>query len=204
MRYPGEVVLPRRAVPQPSPAIVKGGDCTACCLAAVTGLSVQDCYGLVEDERLAGGGLTWEGVRRALIEAERRGLIDDCVTTTPMWVENFYPAHMMWGLTAVMQGGGWLDYLRLAFTAGFYALTHIDYAGRGPYESGDHFVLLCGVRERLEPVDNEVGRKVGARAILREVLVSCSASGERWIGANEFLKTRGGFAVLLAKPRSEG
>lgn len=39
-----EVVLPRRAVPQPQPPVNPGGDCGACVFAGLTGLSFDTIY----------------------------------------------------------------------------------------------------------------------------------------------------------------
>jgi hypothetical protein len=65
--------------------------------------------------------------------------------------------------------------------------------GRGP----DHWVLICGARLR-GPGDDRPGR------VYQEVLVSDSArstAGESWVDAHDLLRDRGGFNLLLARPR---
>ena len=48
------IILPRRVAPQPSPAIVPGGDCGACVLAGLFGITVADAYAMQDpDERPA-------------------------------------------------------------------------------------------------------------------------------------------------------
>jgi hypothetical protein len=83
----------------------------------------------------------------------------------------------------------------MAIDAGYYGLTTVNFAKAG--QAPDHFVLLAGVRKWLEE------REDGSGTYHPEVLVSCSARSTpalEWVSASEFLKQRGGFNLLLARP----
>lgn len=193
------VILPRRVLPQPKPAISPGGDCAACSLGGLLGfLSVQEVY-----EKFSSGlarGTTWSEARDRLYEAKAEGLIDRLVTDVPVWPPE-WQAKMTWGLPGWSMSLEWFAYMTMAFDAGYYGLTSISHKGLGPVTHTDHSVLLCGVREREEPVIVE-GKKL-ANKIIQELLVSCSSKGDYWVEVNEFLERSGGFNVLLARPVSQ-
>lgn len=190
-----EIVLRRRVVPQPSPAIVRGGDCGACCLAGVLGLSVREVYELNQEGPAA---LSWWCMQQVIDAATSQGLLADAVTTVPIWPD-VHPAHMAWGLPSITQSTGWIDYVRLGLAGGYYAIAQVNYARRGAPSEPDHWVTICGMRRRWMPPDGEI------RSLHTEVLVSCSAAGgsEEWVSARDFLTKRGGFAPMLVKPRKE-
>jgi len=97
----------------------------------------------------------------------------------------------------------WFGYMQMAMEAGHYGIASVVYdktgaAGKIPPET-DHVVLLCGIRERLEPHPTVEG----AGVYVREILVSCSAKSspdEEWVEVREFLTERGGYNVILVKP----
>jgi hypothetical protein len=91
----------------------------------------------------------------------------------------------------------------MAVEAGYYGLAQVNHAGRGQDElETDHWVLVCGARTwtTWEDVPSVPGARRGT--IHRELLVSCSASAPegRWERAEDFLKHRGGFNLILARP----
>jgi hypothetical protein len=189
-----EVVLPRRALPQPSPHVVPGGDCGACVLGALLGLTVAEFYPWFDEGKVE--ALSWHTVRQALFQARSDRRIDRLVDDVPTWPS--YEAQANWGSPGWTQNMEWFHRVRMAIDGGYYGLCSVDFAARGPMFGHDHFVMICGAREVTRPHPTVEG----AGTIDQEVLVSCSASNVQgyWIEAREFLKTRGGFNVLLARP----
>ena len=184
-----EVVLPRRAVPQPNPFIVSGGDCGACVYGGIFGISAKEAYERTVIARFGKiQSICWDNMRDAFAEAERKGTAR-AVTRTAHWtVDDRWCA---WGAGLQAQWQAWSTYVRMALEAGYYGAASVSMDGRGPEAMGpDHWVLICGWR----PSQDET--------ILDEVLVSCSASHPEgcWMRIREFLQRHGGFNVLLARP----
>ena len=62
-----ELILPLRVVPQPTPQINKGGDCGACVLAGLSGLTVEQVYTDIYDQELEDAKApSWNGAYNAL------------------------------------------------------------------------------------------------------------------------------------------
>jgi hypothetical protein len=185
-----EVVLPRRVIPQPSPFMVQGGDCGACVLGGIFGLSVPETYERFITSRFGKlQSFCWENIVDALNDAERKGLADRAVVQVPIWPID--TQWMTWGLVGANQYFAWQAYLRMAFDAGYYAIAGISIDGKGAAAYGpDRWVLLCGWRPSPEGT------------VLDEILVSCSARHPegRWVKSRDFLQQQGGYNVLLARP----
>lgn len=185
------IILPGRALTQPRPHHNPPGDCGACCLGGLFGLSVPEVYAQLNEGRVQ--GFSWPGMRSALHRARSLGLVTRISTEPPMWP--VYDAHRAFGQLGSAQALGWQQLAWMALGAGFYGLAEVDFAGRGPGHLPDHTVLLCGIRE-LWPAPGEQG------AIHTEVLVSCSARHPegKWVGVHDFLSKYGGFHALWARP----
>jgi hypothetical protein len=191
-----DVVLPRRAIPQPSPSLVEIGDCGACALGGVFGLTVPEAYARLHDRGTQ--PFTPTDMRCALYTARSAGLCARFVTRTPLWPVDESTCYF--GATAWDQAAPWFDYVRLGLEAGCYGVTMVRLGADGPfspdalYRPANHWALICGARER-RPEGTP-----GCAVPIREVLVSCSAKGERWVDARVFLHDEGGFNVMLARP----
>jgi hypothetical protein len=135
----------------------------------------------------------------ALWTAKRDGLVDRFIADVPMWPQNAHPPFSEWGLHGGLQNLEWHAYVRMAIEAGYYGLAMVDIDKRGPFGGGtNHWVLICGARERWVPFADGGGAHGH-----NEVLVSCSSRrtpDEEWVDAGDFLKERGGFNVILARP----
>lgn len=191
------VELPRRVVKQPTPELNPGGDCGACVLAGISGLSVAEVH-----EKLTEKGQPISFGRNAMAEALRRlhydfGRVVRWIDETPYW-----PPHRgqrAWGDPCWIQSSAWRDWLTMAFEAGYYALAQVAHTpSTGPEQfMTDHWVMYCGTRTKWDG-------PTGARNCgVHELLVSDSArskSLEAWVDLHEHLKQRGGFEVFLAKP----
>lgn len=164
-----EVVLPLRVVPQPQPHLNPGGDCSACVLAGLLGVGVEEVYVKFGDG--APKGLTYYCRMRILERAQSAGLVDRLVFAVPLWpsaMDGFLP----FGHSGHLAAREWFNYVRMAVDAGYYGVASVQFEKTGagfvaPPET-NHAVLLCGVRERVVPT--EYGHRVDS-----EVLVSCSS-----------------------------
>ncbi len=191
-----EIVLPRRVVQQPTPHLNPGGDCGACVLGGLFGIEVGDAYKLADRDKIA--PISHSKMRSALWESSSRGLADRIVVEPARWPNPGEGYFDDFGHLAGRNAIEWWTYLRLACDAGYYGIAEVDSNKGGPYGGGtDHWVLLCGIR-RTCPPDSQSG------AIHQDVLVSCSSTktpDEEWVDAGDFLRHRGGFNMLLARPK---
>lgn len=194
MRENWQIELKRRAHAQPSTALVKGGDCGPCALGGAIGLSAAQVYRDLRDGEIK--ALSWECMRRTLYEASSAHLIDRFIEEVPSW--HIYEGHRQWGNPSWLQNLAWFKYVSMAVDAGYYGLCSIDSDAKGPGSEHDHWVLVCGARELSVPH----ATVKGAASIETEILVSCSSKhpAGRWFRARDFLRTRGGFNVLLFRP----
>lgn len=193
MTIADEVVLPLRVRPQPQPHFNVGGDCGACVLAGLLGWTVDEVYALICDGKVDSIG--YSEMQRIL--RAHPGLLDRTIWEAPLgWP--LYDMQRAFGAPAHLQGSPWFAYVRMAIDAGYYGIANVDFHKRGALGHGpDHWVLICGARLRSPP-PGESGR------VWQDVLVSCSAKSspdEEWVDAHYFLRERGGFNLLLARPR---
>lgn len=199
MRVP-DIVLPRRVFHQPDPHLNPGGDCGACVLGGLTNRDPKRIY----DELFSGKpvSVNYHMMHQALRDMYWRGLLDRILLESPVWFQDFGGDQMAWGLHGNLQSVHWVEYLRLGFDSGHYAVANVDTLKGGPFGRGpNHWVLLCGLREVEIPHPSMPG--VSRYDI--QVLVSCSSSrtpDEEWVEVEEFLRERGGFNVILARPTS--
>jgi hypothetical protein len=190
-----DVVLPRRVVPQPTPELVSGGDCGACVLGGLFGIQVADVYDqLCYKERKP---ISSQAMRYALHAADAQGFADRVITDPARWPRDAEGYVDEFGHLAGMDCLKWWTYLRLGFDAGYYGVTEVDMDKRGPYGGGtNHWIMLVGARYIYTP-------KEGGGSIDHHVLVSCSSSktpDEEWVDVGDFLRMRGGYNLLLARP----
>lgn len=201
-----EVVLPRRVVPQPNPAVCTGGDCGACCIAGVFGISVAEAYGLQdkssrpESAKDAPVPFSWYTMAHALKCYEiGEALHDGVLDSVPFWPCETSAAQLGHGLHSGLQALAWWEYIRMGLRGGFYGICHVDIDGSGPLSMHNHWVLLCGARQIRVPLETVKG----AARIDCELLVSCSAQHPdgTWMNAPQFLEKFGGFNTIMVRPR---
>lgn len=195
-----EIVLPRRVVPQPTPPIVPGGDCGACVLAGVLGLSVAEVYARLRGKTES---IYFGEMGRILRVCDSQELADGAIDEPAFWLPFNGDAGMYsFGIQARDCVRGWVNYLRMALTAGYYGIAHVDFNRDVASKRGretNHWVLLAGLRARWAPH----ATVAGARTLVEEVLVSCSARSspdEEWVDVHDFLRERGGLDLLLVRP----
>lgn len=193
-----EIVLPRRVVPQPQPFITKGGDCGACVLGGLLGLTVGEVYDRTRPEDRSFCRPIFESL---LMIAKIEGLLDRLILDVPIWFQR--KATMSFGLQGHMAFTEWFSYVRMAIEAGYYGICEVSFDQEGPQgkypPETDHVVLICGVREVQIPLET----MKGCSRTDCEILVSCSARSspdEEWVEVQSFLSNRGGYNIMLARP----
>jgi hypothetical protein len=193
-----ELILPLRVVPQPMPQINKGGDCGACVLAGLSGLTVEQIYTEIYEQKLEDANApSWIGAHDALGKLYWNGYLDRLVTRVPHWSQP--DSQRTFGDQAILQSIEWFDYVTMGLDAGYYGLMNYSMDGGGSASMPDHYVMVCGARRRSVP-----HKKVeGASKILAELFISCSSTKtepEFWIESLELLSERGGFNIMMARP----
>lgn len=199
-----EVVLPRRAVPNPTPNLNPGGDCGPCVLAGVLGLSSPQA---VYDEHFGSKPCSiGYGEMQRILRVENGRRLDRIIEHPPTWLgsDGEYTAWLgAFGWAAWRMAEPWFRHLQMAVDAGYYGLAQVDSTKTGGDAQGgpDHWVMLCGARSWVEWTDRPEGRSSGKP--VQQVLVSCSARStpdEEWVCVREFLRERGGFSTIYARP----
>lgn len=193
-----EVILQRRAITQPSPKRVALGDCGACALGGLMGLSVDEAYAFVRDG--APRSIGWPEMRTALEVGAGTGVLSRALVDVPLWPHATPSMCLTWGLTASWQSRAWWGYAATALDAGLYGLACVRFDGAGEDSAGpDHWVLIVGHRTRHEAAGT------GSVRIHDELLVSCSARHPdgQWVSRADFLRKWGGFNTLWARPAVE-
>ncbi|MEN6550030.1 MAG: hypothetical protein ABFE07_28645 [Armatimonadia bacterium] len=205
----GEIVLSRRALAQPSPGIVPGGDCGACCLAGALAITIERAYDLQDKDHRAKDkpeqpyAFGWSAMSWALKNAGwgENDLVEAVFDAVPLWVHAYNSPIMQHGLPGHMMNGTWWEYLCMALRGGHYGFCSICAEGKGPLAPDDHWVLVCGARSRPEPMKEFPG----CNRHHQEILVSCSARHPegKWLEVRDFLTNYGGYNVILVRPKEK-
>jgi len=192
-----EITLPRRVVPQPQPHLNSGGDCGPCVLGGLLGWDPFRVYSEFCEGKIQ--SINYHNMHLALREAHGRGLLDRVLVDAPIWLQPWMSSLAAWGPHSNLHSIQWFHYIRLGLDAGHYGIANVDSTKSGAFGPGpNHWVLLCGARDVTVSLDVP-----GAFRIDHQVLVSCSAAStpdEEWVDVNDFLRERGGFNVMLARP----
>jgi hypothetical protein len=189
------VELPRRVVKQPTPELNIGGDCGACVLAGLLGMTIEEVYAKLHPKKIP-YHFDMHSMHAALqIAKYDLGTIDRCITRTPYWPSG--DSQRAWGDASWTQSMEWREWLTMAFDAGYYALAQVRAIHEPMVFETDHWVLYCGTRTKWD------GPPAARQSGEFQLLVSDSGRTkpiEAWFGVGEHLKQRGGFAVMLARP----
>jgi hypothetical protein len=200
------------------PPISPGGDCGACVLSGLLGITVDAAYELQleaadrDDDAWTPRSFTPPLMRDTLEVARWRDLVDRFVDQAPTWPDSGWLKDRCFGTHPERQSARWWEWLTMAFDAGYYAIAivcmdgHGYYTphseqGRGGYNVGDHWLAIVGSRLRHEEKVLKSGTKCGQYH--REILLSCSSTrtpDEEWVEAGRFIRERGGFHPFLIRP----
>lgn len=194
------LVLPRRVTPQPTPGIVPGGDCGACVLGGLLGVSIERIYDELSGKRES---IHYHEMSRLLRSVVSRDLAHASIDEPAIWLPFGTSSGMYsFGIQARDCAMAWFRYVRMALEAGYYGIAKVDFnrdltSPRG--RETNHWVGIVGARSFWKDHPTVPGAKTG----VEEVLVSCSArssADEEWVDRNDFLRERGGLDVLFVKP----
>jgi hypothetical protein len=192
-----DLALPKRAVKQPVPDICPGGDCGACVVSGLTGLPLREVYEWNQrDRKEVLEALSWPTMRDVLYQLYAHHKVQHIMDSVPLFFDLRPASTWIFGSPGWTMNIGWFNWITLAIKAGYYGIVAVDSQRRGPIDGGpgDHWVMICGVRETW-PKD--------CGMITKDVLVSNSsrtAPDEEWVDVSKFLQYWGGYNVLLVKP----
>ena len=178
--------------------MVTGGDCGACVLGGLAGLSVPGAYGIGKPNGASTFSIS--DMQAALMMLQDHDALDRIVDEPPTWIQHVHSGHSSFGFTALSMAPMWYEYMRLAIDAGYYGLVTISFepfhSKEGEtYFGSNHWVLIKGCRFHWVPLESGKGSR-GAE----EILVSCSVKGDYWMPVREFARLHGGSYLLLARP----
>jgi len=201
------VILSTRAVPQPKPNILPGGDCGLCCLAGIMGTTVDAAYDYVTkpgaprealySTRMRDVARVWnaeQGVSDALPLFGTNALRAWAGRVLPAEAADFDwwppPEKQAWGTPSWAQSPLWFAAVSWCLQNNYVLMTSIDHHGKGPSLSGDtnHAVLIVGAEEIAEPCSIP-----DATRIVPLVSISCSVRGLWRLPVQQFLFDYGGF-----------
>ncbi len=191
-----EISLPLRVVNQPTPEVSAGGDCGACVLSGLLDMAIEDVY-----KKLHPKGEPHPFSHRDMASALQTakwelGFLDRYITRTPMWP--VWDSLRAWGDASWSQSMEWREWLTMAFDAGYYAIAEVRSTPEPMRFDTDHWVMYAGTRTQWD------GPPESRRSGQFQLLVSDSGRTkphEKWYPLSEHLKERGGFAVMLARPK---
>lgn len=184
----GSLVLPRRVISQPTPELVAGGDCGACVLGGILGVSIEEAYKLKgKQEAIRRGEMA-----RLLRVAISHGLADRMIEDAAQFQSNsrHWPS---FGNPAHLESLAWFNYVRMAIDAGYYGIATVDINKSGGFDT-NHWISICGARTH---------GAISGQAITGEILINCSARTTpdlEWAEVREFLRLRGGYDLLFVRP----
>jgi len=163
-------------------------------LGGIFDISVEDAYDRIKGERKSITG-SWE-MGRCLRVASMLGLADRIIDESAQWPDVHGKIYKAFGRPSWLESLPWFMYVRAMIDAGYYGIAEVEYERRGGIDT-NHWVMICGARTE---------GAVNGKTLTGDVLVSCSArsSGmqDEWVEAGEFLKQRGGYNILFARPAS--
>lgn len=205
-----EYKLSRRVVQQPLPQINDGGDCGACVLAGVLDIKGADSSVIISKIYVTyceskAQSIGPSQMLTILYDAQARNIIEDFIHDVPIWQRP--NSVSQFGSPGWAMASQWYKYIKMAIRAGYYGMAMITSRGKGNSGELDHWVLICGFRQREIPnphTKNSKDPKMRtSTTITREILISNSsihAKNERWIDVRIFLKNYGGYNAMLVLP----
>ena len=159
--------------------IVKNGDCGACCIGTLAGISVKEVYKILGSERSLPYHDILTILQRLGLEYENWLPKYHMIDNREDWFTFGYPAYQNW-----ME---WFDISLARTKRGLIGIAHINLHGRAnidPY--ADHWVLI-------------VVKKKGDDAKDKIVNISCPTKGEYYVTAHDFLWKYGGYNTIWVK-----
>lgn len=205
------IELPRQVLRNPQPSIVDVGDCGACCIAGILGVSVEQAYEFHLPGRYHSGA---EIPKRSAIRAvnmqrslENSGLAEHVVGCFMEVgsLESRVPEWRAFGDLPYFQAGRYADVFRAFMSAGYYRICLVVDGGKALDAQAcgfqpNHWLMLNGVRA----VKDSTAAVPGSYVMRRQVRISNSAPSQpraQWVDVADFLKCWGGMVGVWVKPK---
>ena len=204
------IVLPREVPRNPVPCISHGGDCGACAIAGVTGLTPKEAYKFHFPGTYLGGKaqkkespVSVSHMAESLVATGRvEHIIEGMINMTSM---DYAPPE--WGAFGPLphyQAVLYFNLFRALLSAGYYRLCTVSSGGSGfsgqMKQQTNHWIMINGIRGHLEPVMSFPD----AKKYEYEIRISDSANSRPhcvWVDIGEFLQCWGGMVGVWAKPK---
>jgi hypothetical protein len=191
-----EIPLPH--FQQPSPAIMDGGDCGYCCIAAAFNLpSVLAAYELVERTIEENDQKGYFERGRCHSDVNRLQFFLSCMGYSS---KEHRPPHYYYkaGCTPVPWANvNWYKFLRKHLEAGHPCFSSMILHGHAPAPDDDaswltdHMVMIVGCRKHTVPLmEGKAGR------IDEEIMIQCSVKGRFWIKWRDYLFWHVGYPTI--------
>lgn len=177
------VIVNYKAVPQQG--INPAGDCGPCCLAGVSGISVQEIYDIFGKV----DGMTYFCMKNMCLKLQEKGLIKDFENNLPEqgdWQKD--PEWNTFGRPSWMNLHPWMNNVSLHIHSGWVGIAMVNLHGRALQERmhANHWVLITGAEN-------------GERHADKFVKISCPTLGEYEKSAEDFLMNYGGYNAIWVR-----
>lgn len=206
------IELPRQVPRNPEPAIVNGGDCGACCIAGVLGITVEQAYELHLAGCYAGGEpipqQSTVDVESLYATLEQSGMTDHVLEgmfdVSPLDYQP--PGWQAFGRLPHFSFRLHFELYRALLSAGYYRICTVSNGGKG-LESGwmcqqtNHWIMVRGARG----IWSSPSPTSGSRRYKTEILLSNSARNQphaQWADMKHFLQSWGGMVGVWVKPKA--
>lgn len=171
---------------QPQPFLHQRGDCGACVVAGITGLTPNEIYeyhGKID-------GMAYSCMVELLKKLKDKNVIEDFRAEMPLLSEFLNePEFNTFGRPGWMNAQAWFAWAVNKFYNGYIGIAAVSMTKNGHVDaSADHWVMLNG-----RDWDSGSVRE-------NKIHVSCSWRGEYKQSVHEFLKTEGGYNTIWVKP----
>ncbi len=213
------IYLPNKVPKNYEQSLNSGGDCGACVIAGLLGISIEQAYEYHKSGTYHGGepipkihSFCRSSMRDTLdnLQPKNHGLIEHVVKHAPIFP---LAAHkelgMPFGLMGNLQFGAWTDYVRAMLSGGYYGIAQVYNNGHNENSLNEHgmtnhWVMIKGWRMQWYRDPKDKTSTSGGMAI-EEICISNSSRNsehEQWIYVGDFLGLWGGFDAYWAKPKS--
>lgn len=186
-----------RSTRQPHPFFAPIGDCGACCVSGVTGMSVEEVYEFLKPHRgdyAAGkpkGDYCTLGYSTIIFMLQELGLAHENFLPAQN-IHTLNPEYFPFGSPSHFNSREWEKLSKDRVRKGMVGIAQVNFDGQAhmsQHLNHNHFVIIYD----LEDVETEHGSRT-------MVKVSCSVKGEYQVEAREFLWRFGGYNAIWVKP----
>lgn len=166
----------------PHAGIMKKGDCGACCIGTIAGISVKGVYDVINEPRYLSYHLVLTILQRLAIEHENWLPKYHMIDNREDWFTFGYPAYQ-----------NWYEWFRVSegrTNRKMIGIAHVNSKGKANIDTyADHWVLIT-VSNNGEHYKDKI------------VHINCPTKGHHSVNAQEFLMKWGGYNAIWVHPKA--